>query len=238
MKEKLRSLLIRLLRSTHVTDIETAQRRLAFIDSQQFIYDNSSLKTLSFSGAGSVNRLFKHCVVQSPSEGLILEFGVFRGDSLRVFASAFAGHGDVRPIFGFDSWEGFSEDWSGMNESFPRKFFDQQGVKPQLPDSVRLIDGFIEETLPEFLRQHTGSKLALAHIDTDTYAPAKAALDSLKPVLQSGSIIIFDELCGYPNWRSHEFKALQDVLPPDSYDFLGFAAEPGNTLIKGAIQIR
>jgi len=238
VKKKLRNLIIRLLRTTHVTDIETAQRRLAFLDSQQFIYDNSSLKTLSFSGAGSVKRMFEYCVAQSPEEGLILELGVFRGESLRIFASAYEERGDERPIFGFDSWQGFSEDWSGMNESFPRRLFDQQGTKPQLSDSICLIDGFIEETLPKFLREHTGSRVALVHIDTDTYTPARVALELLKPLLRRGSIIIFDELCGYPNWRSHEFKALQEMLPESSYDFIGFAVEPGNTLIKGAIQIR
>ncbi|MGZ6040160.1 MAG: hypothetical protein ACXWKR_15935, partial [Phenylobacterium sp.] len=49
-------------------------------------------------------------------------------------------------------------------------------------------------------------------------------LEISKPLLTEGTIIVFDELVGYPNWRSHEFKALQETLDRKSYRFIGFTS--------------
>ncbi len=75
-----------------------------------------------------------------------------------------------------------------------------------------------------FLDQHPGEPLALLHIDTDTYTPARFLLDALKPRLVPGSIIAFDELIGYPNWQAHEAKALGEALPRAGYRFIAFTS--------------
>ena len=43
--------------------------------------------------------------------------------------------------------------------------------------------------------------ISLIRIDTDTYSPAKVILSNLKEFLVKETIIIFDEFCGYPNWK-------------------------------------
>ncbi len=227
-----------LSRSVALTDIETAQLKLAFSDSQKFIYENSSLNTLSFYGPASVEKLRKHCLNNISSDGSLFEFGVFKGSSLNFFADILERKNDKRKIVGFDSWKGFSEEWSGINNRYKVNTFDQSGSKPKEKQNTFLVDGFIEKTLPNYIERNKIESIAFIHIDTDTYTPAKVVLTSLKPFFKSGTIILFDEFCGYPNWRSHEFKALNEVLASSEYEFLGFAHN-GNiaTLIKAAIRI-
>ena len=228
------------------TDIETAQLKLAFSDSQKFIYENSSLNTLSFYGQASVKKLRKHCLNNISSEGSLFEFGVFKGSSLNFFADILEKKNDKRIIIGFDSWKGFSEEWSGINNLYKVRTFDLRGGQPKVKKNTFLVDGFIEKTLPNYIEKNKIDSIAFIHIDTDTYTPAKVVLTSLKPFFKSGTIILFDEFCGYPNWRSHEYKALTEVLGPSEYEFLGFAQwsqrdliHSGNRalLIKAAIRI-
>ena len=42
---------------------------------------------------------------------------------------------------------------------------------------------------------------------------------------RAGTVILFDELYGYPGWRHHEYKALCEVLDRDDYRFLSFSNE-------------
>ncbi|MGL4540977.1 MAG: hypothetical protein ACRCUI_00530, partial [Polymorphobacter sp.] len=67
-------------------------------------------------------------------------------------------------------------------------------------------------------------QIGLLHIDTDTYPPARHILEIAAPHLVAGSIIVFDELIGYPNWRAHEYKALEEILPRERYEFIAFTS--------------
>ena len=135
--------------------------------------------------------------------------------------------------------KGFSEEWSGINEEYPINMFDMGNIISKVADNTQLVDGFIEKTLPKYLNEKDINKVAFIHIDTDTYTPAKVIISSLKPFFKRGAIIIFDEFCGYPNWRSHEFKALNETLKPEEYEFLGLAHTGLNAfLIKAAIRIK
>ena len=101
-----------------------------------------------------------------------------------------------------------------------------------------MINGFVEETLEPFMKTKPSENISFIHIDTDTYSPAKTILSLLKPVMKKGSVVLFDELCGYPNWRSHEYRALKEVFSDDEYEFIGFSqTKPGSSLIKAAIRI-
>lgn len=221
---------------TSNTTIERAQSELALKDAHEFIYQNSSIRTLSFA---STTMLRDHCLKIMSPVGAVLEFGVYDGTSVNYFARYMKSVGDERVIYGFDSFEGFSEEWSGVNRLYPVNLFDKAGSTPKVENNVELVVGYIESSLPEFLGQKEIESVALIHIDTDTYSPAKTALERLRPFLVSGSIILFDEFCGYPNWRSHEYRALMEVLPREDYDFLGFASGGRSAnLIKAAVRIK
>jgi len=233
---KLLDKLVRVIRQRiEIRSIDEFQSALAFEDSQKFIYEKSGFSTLTFSNHWDLR---EYCLSEMPSVGEVMEFGVFKGKSINVLAKKLRDLNDERNITGFDSFRGFSEDWSGVDGRYDKYFFDQSGVLPKVEKNVELVDGFIENTLPAFLEQSGMEAVAFIHIDTDTYSPAKVALELLKPYFRKGSIILFDELCGYPNWRSHEYKALTEVLGDNEYEYLGFAqSHPRAQLIKAAIRI-
>ena len=235
LKNRIIQVLPRIWDSAIFQSIEQHQRRLAYLDSQKFIYENSSLKTRVFP---DITEFRKFCLVEAPDDGLVFEFGVFKGKSVNQFAKLMQKRGDKRQIYGFDSFVGFSEDWTGVEESYPKDHFSLEGKLPSVEPNVSLINGFVEETLEPFMKTKPSENISFIHIDTDTYSPAKTILSLLKPVMKKGSVVLFDELCGYPNWRSHEYRALKEVFSDDEYEFIGFSqTKPGSSLIKAAIRI-
>ena len=152
--------------------------------------------------------------------GLYVEFGVFTGGAINLFAKELQPSG-LR-ITGFDSFVGLSEDWVGNQNGRPAGSYSLQGNLPDVDDNVELKVGWVEDTLPAFLDENDGT-IAFAHMDLDTYSPTAFALGEIKTRLVPGSIVLFDELYGYPGWRHHEFKALKEVLPDETYEFIGFS---------------
>jgi predicted O-methyltransferase YrrM len=134
-------------------------------------------------------------------EGLICEFGVFKGQSINWMAAWFPD----RIIHGFDSFEGLPEDWTGYNQA--ASHFDLQGIVPKVAANVRIHKGWFNESLPEFLKEHPGP-VAFIHIDCDIYSSTRDALFLLAPRIQPGTIIAFDDYHNYPFWREHEHRAL------------------------------
>jgi hypothetical protein len=160
---------------------------------------------------------------RAPAEGLIMELGVYKGTSINQFADVLADRGDTRKIYGFDAFEGLSEDWFG--KSIPKgKNFNRGGRAPKVRPNVDLLIGWVDDTLAPFLASHSG-QIAMMHIDTDTYTPCKLALSLCRDRFLDGTIIIFDEHHGYPNWKNGEFKALNEVLRPDEYTYLAFSSQ-------------
>lgn len=50
------------------------------------------------------------------------------------------------------------------------------------------------------------------HVDCDLYTGAAQALQLNAPRMRPGTVLIFDELVNYPNYRDHEAKALWEWL--------------------------
>ena len=103
----------------------------------------------------------------------------------------------------------------------PKGTFNLNKKFPSVRKNVNLIDGWIENTLPNFL-ENKNKKIAFVHFDMDTYNSTAFAIRSLKPMFQKGTIILFDQLHSYPHWRESEFKALNDTLNKNEYKFLAF----------------
>jgi hypothetical protein len=158
-------------------------------------------------------------------QGLILELGVYSGRSINQFAEILADAGDARTVYGFDAFEGLSEDWYG--KSLAKKVaFNRKGKAPKVQPNVQLVIGWVEKTLAPFLQEHEGP-IAFIHMDMDTYSPCKLALELCRDRFVSGTLILFDEHHGYPNWKNGEFKALNEVLGPDEYRYLAFSTQQG-----------
>jgi predicted O-methyltransferase YrrM len=172
---------------------------------------------------------WRFVMTKLPKDGELIEVGVFKGVSVNFIADALAKAGDKRLVHGFDSFEGLEEDWAG--ESMDKNFWNQKGRLPNVRPSVRLHKGWVQDTLGPFYAEHGNPKIALIHIDTDTYSPARHILEVSAPLLTPGTVIVFDELIGYPNWQNHEYKALQEVLPRDCYRFIGFTSRRAAIMI-------
>ena len=151
-----------------------------------------------------------------------LEFGVFKGRGANFFANY------VKKIYGFDSFEGLSEDWTG---TLPKGSFNLNKKIPRLKKNVVPIKGLVSDTLVDFLNKHN-PVINFVHMDLDLYKPTKFTLEKIKPFLSDGAIILFDELYNYVNWLEGEYKALNEVFDKEEYTFKAFRINCGQAIVQ------
>jgi tetratricopeptide (TPR) repeat protein len=166
---------------------------------------------------GSMIDTFKLAMNSANHEGLVLEFGVRFGNSIRQIA-ALAGAQQI--VHGFDSFEGLPEVWHHE----PKGSYTTKGEIPSVPDNVRLHVGWFENTLPEFLQKYNGNARFI-NIDCDIYSSTSTVLNLLAPRIVPGTVIVFDEYIGNEHWREDEFKAFQEAVAVYgwSYEYLCFS---------------
>ena len=171
-------------------------------------------------GFETQKELIGYVLDQTQVKGSYLEFGVFRGGTMRYMAK-------IKPnvsFHGFDSFEGLPEDWFGM--PLVKNSFSLKGGLPRVPKNVTLHKGWFNETLPGWCREHQ-EPVAFMHIDCDLYSSTVDILENFSSYLQAGTVILFDEYFNYPNWENHEFKAWKEFVDKHriSYDYIGFARQ-------------
>ena len=152
-----------------------------------------------------------------------IEFGVYTGTTINFFSKF------VKKIYGFDSFEGLREDWVGSN--LGKGTFNLKGKLPNLNSNVFPIKGWVQDTLPQFLKEHKPS-INFVHIDLDTYESSKFVLTEIKPYLSKNSIILFDELYNFVGWEVGEYKALTEAFNENEYKFLAFSRDITQATIK------
>jgi hypothetical protein len=162
------------------------------------------------------------------ADGLVLEFGVSAGKSIRDIAGRV---GAQKRVHGFDSFEGLPGDWSGTDMLAGR--FSRGGQLPSVPANVALHKGWIEDTLPPFVAATPGP-LAFANIDVDLYSSTVSILTALGERIVPGSVIVFDEYFNYPGWRDHEHKAWAEFVAARglAYRYVGFSATRGQVAVQ------
>jgi hypothetical protein len=202
-------------------DIDKLSFLAAGVDSSQYAVEHM----MSAQRFGNSDLLRDHAIACVAPDGLILEFGVFAGHTINQFAKRLPD----RQIFGFDSFEGLPEAWEGM----PKGAFKPKKL-PDVKENVELIIGWFDTTLPQFLEQHPNDPVALLHIDSDLYSSANTVLTLLAPMIDSGTLIIFDEYFNYPGWRRHEFKAFQEFANKRQlkYEYLGIVPSQEQVLVR------
>jgi hypothetical protein len=145
-----------------------------------------------------------------PSVGLWLEFGVWKGYSINVMAEY-----TDKIVYGFDSFTGLPEDWrAGASKGR----YSVGGTLPPVKENVRLVQGWFEDTLPPFLKEHP-ENVAILHIDCDIYSSTKTVLTYLRDRIVPGTVIVFDEMFNYPEYRDHELKAFVEFLQETGMGF-------------------
>jgi len=166
----------------------------------------------------TMNRLRKSEAFNSTD--LLLEFGTWQGTSINYFSSRIP----EKTFFGFDSFEGLKEDWTGF--SLPAGYFDLKGQLPKVNANVKLVKGWFDQSLPGFLEKNP-AKILFLHIDCDTYESTLYVLNTVKERLHKGTYILFDEYIGYPNWEFGEYKAFQEFVSANNiqYKYISFSVK-------------
>src|SRR5215510_5365952 len=164
---------------------------------------------------GSAVQAFKLGIDAAPSAGLVLEFGVRFGTSIRQIAALVN-----QEVHGFDSFEGLPEAWHHE----PRGSYSTSGIMPTVPGNVSLHAGWFEDTLPVFLNEHAGP-VCFANIDCDIYSSTRTVLRLLAQRVVPGTVIVFDEYVGNERWRKDEFEAFQEAVVENRwrYEYLCFS---------------
>jgi hypothetical protein len=171
-------------------------------------------------GFETQKELMAYALDQARVLGSYLEFGVFKGGTMRFMAKR-----KPSAIFhGFDSFEGLPEDWFGM--PLVKNSFSLKGGMPKVPSNVTLHKGWFNETLPIWRSQYK-DKVAFMHIDCDLYSSTVDILENLVDRMQAGTVVLFDEYFNYPNWENHEYKAWQEFVKKHQieYEYIGFARQ-------------
>jgi len=130
-----------------------------------------------------------------------LEFGVWRGESLQLWARL--NQNSNSRLFGFDTFEGLPENWGQT----PKGTFSLQGHAPELSDPrVHLITGLFQKTLYPFLATYQRGNRIVVHVDCDLYTSTLFCLALMDRFLHRGDILIFDDFYSL----DHEFDAFLD----------------------------
>ena len=210
------------------TLVRPPRKNLHYYVEQMAIKESAEYAVSNFSEAMIFNKreeIWDYCVSRAPliqSEGgIILEFGVWKGESINFFAK----NCPKALVYGFDSFEGLEEDWYGF--TLQKGSFSTAGKLPNCEKNVELYKGWFEETVPSFLGILKESQIQILHLDADTYKPTAYVLNALSKNLGKGTIVLFDEYFGYPGYRSHEFKAWQELVKANDivYRYIGYSEQ-------------
>lgn len=198
--------------------------KLAIEDSAKYIMQNMQSSISFHSDLELLSYAFNHRQILN---GLVLEFGVYKGTSITHLATL-----TEQQIFGFDSFNGLKEDWGG--NWITKGHFNLDGVPPEVPKNVSLIPGWFQDTLLQFLQTVEEKKISFMHIDSDTYETCRYILETLKDKIQIGTVIVFNEYHGYRGWREGEFKAFQEFCLSQKvkYTYIGFSREAVGLIVN------
>ena len=156
---------------------------------------------------------------------LWLEFGTRIGDTLKHLYKLRPNKG---PIYSFDSFEGLPETVENTPYREGKYAVSSEVVTLQsgwytdnlerlgIPDNVKLVRGWFNETVAAFIEEHRDEKIALVHIDSNLYSSAKEVLDALANHIGSGSVVVFNE---YSYCRDQDNYVI-DHHPKAFFEFL------------------
>jgi hypothetical protein len=159
--------------------------------------------------------------------GLFLEFGVYKGASINRLAK-------LRPnvtFYGFDSFVGLPESWT---PGAKKGAFSLKGRLPPVRANVKLVAGFFEDTLRQFLAAQRLSRISFMHVDSDLYSAARTILTETAQFMTVGTVIVFDELFNYPRWEQEEHKALSEFAAQTGmqFEYIGYIPTGSQVAIK------
>jgi hypothetical protein len=152
-----------------------------------------------------------------------LEFGVYRGDSLRMWLSGIS-HPDSRFV-GFDTFTGLPERWRPTELA---GHFNANGATPDIKDPRCSFEvGLFQDTLPAFVARTDLSRGLVVNLDADMFTSTLFVLTTLAPFLKHGDLIFFDEF----SCPLDEFRAFEEFVRSFRVKYEAIAAVYGYTRV-------
>ncbi|MBT4512409.1 MAG: dTDP-6-deoxy-L-hexose 3-O-methyltransferase [Chloroflexi bacterium] len=169
--------------------------------------------------------------------GIIVEFGCWWGQNVIVLENLRAIYepfNQSRRIVGFDTFSGYTSisekdhpsntiKFGGYNvtecyRSYLEELIDYHEQNNVLANvkKHRVIEGDVVETVPKFFTQNSETVVALAYFDMALYEPTKVCMETIKPHLIPGSVIMLDEF-NCPEYPG-ETIAFREIFGHMSYD--------------------
>ncbi len=135
------------------------------------------------------------------SQPLYLEFGVYRGRTLRYWTAKLSS--PSARFVGFDSFQGLPEDWQANAQAGSFSV----GSPPAIDDPrVSFVVGWFDETLRSY--EPPSHDQLIVNLDCDLYSSTRRVLEWLTPHLRPGTLVYFDDLFN----RDHQWRALREWL--------------------------
>lgn len=220
------------------------------------LYDGALANYLRRIHVAKILALWEAFKLVQDMPGSIVELGVFKGQSLLLFAKFME---IMNPndrscsVIGFDNFAGFTEfhekdgkvdlqhdkqvgGWS------PKDYYDELKAHIHLFDfdrfvghksRIQLVEGIIQETVPAYVEANPGLCIRLLNLDADMYDPTMVGLRHLYDRVLPGGVILLDEFAfkEFPG----ETEAVRDFFDgkmPVIKKF-PFYSNPGGYFIKG-----
>ena len=136
------------------------------------------------------------------------EFGVWMGASFKYLMRSYT------KGCGFDTFEGLPEGW---RDGAGKGAYSNNGNVPQIKGGEFIV-GTFEDTLPTFFSKKR-PLASLINLDADLYSSTLCALVHSKEIIDSHTILVFDEFLLNPGWQNDEFKALNEFCGTHGYDY-------------------
>ncbi len=157
---------------------------------------------------GLANRLFYFQRMMEKVKGVpgdIVECGVGKAKSFQMLAMLMHQYGRKEYLWGFDSYEGYPEptaedasprarvagEWNFLGDHLVLDVLRNAKIDEDIVKRVKLVKGFVEDTLPKTAGQM--GPIALLHLDINLYSGYKECLEKLFPKVAKGGVVLFDE---------------------------------------------
>ena len=196
----------------------------SMLDSWKYAYENYPKALLEKQPQGRVfsgtYAMLEEALQMARPDGIVAEFGVFHGKSIRLISSMTSSAVD-----GFDTFEGIPEQWGDEPAG---SYTANKEIPERVPNNVRFHVGLFSDTLPGYVASLPPPEqlpVRMLNIDCDLYQGTVEILHYLSDRIGPGSVLIFDEYLMTPTWKEDEYKAFQEACEKFGweYEYLGFS---------------
>jgi hypothetical protein len=179
----------------------------------KFIYENLYYQSCTTDRLSKLIAQLKIFEDTKAVYGDIIEFGVFKGNSLSrliIFKEIFS---KKKKIYAFDQFGEFKvpklilrEDKKKLKiflkesgkQSVSLKYLKKNLIQRKLYKKVQLIKGNIFLTLDKFLKKNLNKKFSFINLDVDLYHITYFILKKIWPRVTKGGIVLFDDYKSFP----------------------------------------